>query len=347
MEKSLDIATLIKDLTISSENLNTGEIKERKHGDFAYVAKHSNNQFHGYLFVDENIATINSQEPFRVDKLLKEERELIEVGHRTILRFVELCLSDFTLKSPVVAKCMNPYSIFKEVTYDISNELLLSDDEMQTAVKAFKTGKIYRILLDSDLTKLFDNVSLENMLGLIEVIGKELQKSYNENSNTEIDKFALKIMNGYNNLQDVMYAASILIFALKESLRMTCSLFYQAICGDDLIVLNNDNIINIENRFSNCVVEHYKVLIQDIFLNVSGDSMGSVLLIDCETMYGEKIHEFGMIIASSISFVGEMGNTTKYSFLTIDDELVSIHNITNLIIEKDLPKLIDKRRQDD
>ena len=55
MEKSLDIATVIKDLTISSENLNTGEIKERKHGDFAYVAKHSNNQFHGYLFVDENI----------------------------------------------------------------------------------------------------------------------------------------------------------------------------------------------------------------------------------------------------------------------------------------------------
>lgn len=343
IEKSHDISSLIRDMSISTENKETGEIKNTKHGDFAYAAKHSNNQFHGYLYVDENVETINKQVPISVEKLTKEERETIEIGHRTLVRFIHLCLSDFKSKSSAIAECMNPYSIFKKVSFDDSGERLLTDEEMQSAVEAFKNGKVYQALIKSNLTALFENIPFEQTITLIELTGKEIKKSYDDISNSDINEFSSRNLSGYKNVEDVMLSVSILIFALKESLRMTCNLFYEAICGDPLIVLNNDNIINIENKTSNRVVERYKVLIQDINMHISGDSIGSVLLLDCETMHGTKIHVFGMIIASTISFTGEMGYTTKYTFLTVNDELINIHIITDFILEKDLPKFIDKR----
>lgn len=344
LDKSHDISALIRDMSVSTENKETGEIKNTKHGDFAYAAKHSNNQFHGYLYVDENIETINKQVPISVEKLLKEEREILEIGHRTLVRFIHLCLSDFKSKSTTIAECMNPYAIFKKVSFVDSGESLLTDEEMQPAIEAFKKGKVYQALLKSNLTTLFENIPSDQMIALIDVTGKEVKKSYDDITNSDIDEFSSRNLSGYKNIQDVMLSVSILLFALKESLRMACNLFYEAICGDDLIVLNNDNIINIENKTSNRVVERYKVLIQDITFHISGDSMGSVLLLDCETMNGTKIHEFGMIIASTISFAGEMGYTTKYTFLTVNDELINIHIITDSILQKDLPKLIDKRK---
>lgn len=343
-EGSHALAEFIKNLTITRENPETGELEGSKHGNFAYVAKQSKNQFHGYLFVDENIESINKQVPFGVENLLEEERKLVEVGHRTLVKFVDLCLSDLVVKTAVVAKSINPYSLFKKVNFDISGDTLLTDEEMKPAAEAFKHGKLYQALIKSDLTKLFENVSLDDMIMLIEMTGKEIQKSYDDNSNSDIDKFSSRNINGYQNIQDVMLSVSILIFALKESLRMACNLLYEAICGDDLIVLNNDNIISIDSKSSNRVVERYKVLIQDWIFRISGDGMGSVLLIDCETMHGDKIHEFGMIIASTINFSGDMGSTTKYTFLSINEELINIHIITDFILKKDLPRLIDNRK---
>lgn len=342
-EISHKISSLIRDMSVSTENKETGEIKNTRHGDFAYVAKHSKNQFHGYLYTDENVDIINKQVPFHVEKLLKEERELLEIGHRTLVRFIQLCLSDLKSKSAAIAESMNPYSIFKKVPCDDLGERLLTDEEMQSAVQAYKNGKVYQTLLKSNLATLFNNTPIEQMIALIDITGKEVKKSYDDISNSTIEKLFARTLSGYNNIEDVMVSVSILFFALKESLQMACNLFYEAICGDDLIVLNNDNIINIENQTSNRAVERYKVLIQDTNLHISGDSIGSILLLDCETMQSTKIHVFGMIIASTLSFACDMGCTTKYTFITVNDELINIQNITDYILEKDLPQLTYKR----
>lgn len=342
-DKSREISSLVKELTVTIEDKETGEIKNNKHGEFAYIAKHSNNQFHGYLFVNENIETINKLEPFKVESLSQEEREIIEIGHRTLSKFVKLCLEDFELKSIPIAESMSPYAMFKKVNFDSSGEMLLSEEEMKPAVDAFKKGSIYQTLLNSNLTTLFKNTPFEQIIALIDITGKEIQKSYDD-FDSDIEQFSLVKTNGCENIKDVTICVSVLMFALKESLRMACNLFYEAICGDDLIVLNNDNIINIENTSSNRVVKRYKVLIQDIYHHIAGDSMGSVLLIDCETAYGTKIHEFGMIVASTISFAGEMGYTTKYTFLTVNEELISINIITDFILEKGLPKIVENSK---
>lgn len=343
-DKSHEISSLIKDLTVTIENKETGEVINNKHGEFAYIAKHSNNQFHGYLFVDENIETINKLEPFRVEKLSQEERENIEIGHRTLSKFVKLCLEDFALKSTSIAESMSPYSIYKKVNFDSNGDMLLSEEEMKPAVDAFKKGAVYQTLLNSNLTTLFKNTPFQEIMTLLDITGKEIQKSYDD-FDSDIEQFSLVKTNGCENIKDVTICVSVLMFALKESLRMACNLFYEAICGDDLIVLNNDNIINIENASSNRIVKRYKVLIQNIYHHIAGDSMGSVLLIDCETALGMKIHEFGMIVAATISFAGEMGCTTKYTFLVVNEELINIHIITDFILEKGLPKLVDNSEE--
>lgn len=208
LDKSHEISALIREMSVSTENKETGEIKNPKHGDFAYAAKHNNNQFHGYLYVDENIETLNKHVPISVEHLLKEEREILEIGHRTLARFIHLCLSDFRAKSTTIAECMNPYAIFKEVSFIDSGESLLTDEDMQPAVDAFKKGKVCQALLNSNLTTLFKNVPSDQMIALINITGKEVEKSYDDITNSDIDKLSLQNLNGYSSIQDVMLSVS-------------------------------------------------------------------------------------------------------------------------------------------
>ena len=65
--------------------------------------------------------------------------------------------------------------------------------------------------------------------------------------------------------------------------------------------------------------------------------MGSVLLIDCDPSPDMHIHEFGMLVAETLNFAGEFGQTAKYSFVTVDEELIPIHHLTKSILQTGLP----------
>lgn len=335
------ISELIHDLSVSVENKENELIKNTLHGDLAYVAKHSHNQFQGFLFVDDNVETLELPMPLRVEHLTKNERMLIEQGHRTLIRFIDMCLEEITKKSEIVAEAINPYFLFKEVNYDQSVKPLLSDDEMYSAVEAFKEGKIYKTLMDSKFEYIFKNIDKPQMRMLVGVMEKEINKSFEEDIPSDLREFSIRLMgkNKYKDITDAMFSFSILMIALKESLEIVCQLFYEAICGADLIVLNNDNIINIENCSANIICETYKVLIQGMYLDHISDGIRSVLLIDCNPTDERHIHEFGMVTAMTCSFAGDMGNTTKYTFVTMNEEMIYIHNITDDIIQAGLPEV--------
>ena len=53
-----EISNTIMALKITKGNISSGEIPRNPHGDFAQLAEHSNNQFHGYLFVDAKLTDI-------------------------------------------------------------------------------------------------------------------------------------------------------------------------------------------------------------------------------------------------------------------------------------------------
>ena len=166
---------------------------------------------------------------------------------------------------------------------------------------------------------------------------KEVNQSLDENETKDLKEFSLRLVSKLNNITDIMFAFSILMFALKKSLELSCRLFYRAICGVDLFVLNEENIINIEKATTNTICKFYKVFAQDLPFDYTGSEMGSILLIDCDTPYGSHIHEFGMVIAETINLLGELGQTAKYSFVTVNEELIHIHEITGEILKVGLP----------
>lgn len=338
-DEAREIGQTIYNMSVSKESIETGKIERTLHGDFAQVAKHSNNEFHGYLFLDDNIGSIDIPSFFKVEHLAPDERVLFEKGHKTLTRFVELCLSDISDKSRVIAELMSPYSNYKPVSVSSEALPLLSDEDFTPAIAAFKNGKIYKTLIGTDFAVLFDKIEKEQLCVLFGSIEREISRSLGEDVAKDLKDFSLKLNSKYSNITDVMLAISLLIVALKLSLALACRLLYRAICGIDLFVLNNDNIISIEKNTSTVLCHFYRVFSQDSIIDYSGSEMGSIVLIDCDLPHGTHIHEFGMLISLTFNFAGEFGESSKYSFVSINEEMICIHCLTDEIIKIGLPSI--------
>lgn len=336
-ETSQKIGKMIHDMSVVVESKKVGEKVTDPHNDFAYMAKHSNTEFHGFVFLDDNIEKMDIPHFFKPEHLSSEERALIEQGHKTLIRFIDLCLSNIASESKGVADSMNPYFLYKGVNISEGATSLLSDDELMPAVSAFKNGRVYKVLMDANFTKLFSRIDINSMRVLMSIMEREINHSLGEEVSKDLRDFSMKLHSKLDNITDVMFAFSVLMLALKMSLKLSCRLLYRAICGVDLFVLNNDNIINIEKRTSTVVSEFYKVFAQDIDFDFSGSEMGSVLLIDCDLPHDIHIHEFGMLIGQTLNFAGEFGESAKYSFVTVNEELIHIHKLVEEVVRIGLP----------
>lgn len=336
-ESAQSIAELIFNLSVSSASKNPNEKIINTHGDFAQIAKHFNTGFHGYLFLDENFESFIKPNMFRVEHLTADERYLLERGHKTLSRFVSLCLSEIAEKSAVLAESMNPYSYYKPINVSEEATPLISDEDFCAAVSAFKSGKVYKALVSSDIAAIINTISQTNMFILIKAIEKETDQCLGEDVSKEIKDFSQRMNMKAYTVNDALFAFSLLIFALKDSLKIACQMLYRAICGTPLFVLNNENIISIEKSVDSIVCQYYKVHSQAMPRGISGNDMGSILLIDCDPQYGPHIHEFGMLVAQTINLAGEFGQSAKYSFVTVDEELVYIHHLTGEILRIGLP----------
>ena len=335
---ALMIRKLINDLTITTESASMGK-RRNLHGDFAQIAKQNNTEFYGYLFLDDNMDSISIPKFFTVEHLLDDERILIENGQATINRFLKLCLSEISEKSVAVSESINPYSYYKPVNISSKSTSFLSDEDFQPIVSAFKNGTIYKSLMATNYTSLFEKIDTNNMKLLIGSIEREVNQSLGEDVANDLKEFSLKTNSKFSNINEVMFAFALLIFALKSSLALACRTIYRAICGVDLFVLNNDNIISIDKIVSTVICKFYRIFSQDITIDLSGSEMGSIILLDCDWQPNQHIHEFGMLIAQTITFAGEFGESAKYSFVTVNDEMVYIHHLTNEIIKREFPTI--------
>ena len=338
-----EISSTITALKITKGDISSGEIPRNPHGNFVQLAEHSNNQFHGYLFVDDNADIIQLPAFLSIKRLSNEERMAIEKGHKTLTRFVELCLNDMRGKSPIIADAISPYFLYKSVTLNNDSISLFEDSEYDNLVKAFKSGKVYKAVYDSDIDRFSKTIiNKNNLQAIMAIMEKEFSTGYNEDIPPDLSALSVRLLNKQLNAPDILYAYAIMIYALKESLRMACQLLYGAICGGDLVVLNNDNLISIENRTSSQICNFYKVFVQGALFSVVGNLVGDVLLMDCDDSTNNHIHEFGMVTSTTIQLAGEFGQTSKISFVIVDNELIPISNITNTILSHGLPKTVIK-----
>ena len=167
-------------------------------------------------FLDDNIDKIKLPDFFKPTALLPDDRALIERGHKTLIRFIELCLSDIAHESKIVAESMNPYYLYKDVSISANVGALLSDEDMQTAVTAFKNGTVYKALISSNFTKIFSKLDVGSMHILVDTLEKDINKSLGEDVSTDLKKFSLKLGSGYNSAADAIHIHPL----VKEILRV-------------------------------------------------------------------------------------------------------------------------------
>lgn len=340
-ETAKEIAGIIETMSVVKDSEVVGERASDPRNDFAYLAKHSNTEFLGFVYLDDNIGKIALPHFFDPEHLWPQERTSIERGHKTLIRFAELCLSDISAESKDIAGLMDPYFLHKQVQISEDAEPLLSDDELAVAARAFKNGAAYKALMTANFVKLLQKVDINGLRTLVALLDKEIEKSLGEDVTKDLRDFSMKLHSKFDNMSDVMFALCILMLSLQISLKLSCRLMYRAICGIDLFVLNNDNIINIEKNVGTLVSEYYKVFAQEIHPDFSGSAMGSILLIDCNLPHDEHIHEFGMLVAETLNLVGEFGESAKYSFVTVNDELIPIQKLVKAVLAVGLPVVND------
>ena len=149
--KSKEIRELIHNMSVMVSKEDDSTVPRPTHGDFSYISSHNRIQFLGYLITDESVDVINRQPPFQVTPLNSEERYIIEMAHRTISSFIEVCLSELKVLYPKAYTLINPYFEYKEPAMRTDATALFYNEELKDCVDAFKNcrdsseaKKIYR-----------------------------------------------------------------------------------------------------------------------------------------------------------------------------------------------------------
>lgn len=340
-DESQKVGRLINDMATISKTEGNEVPNINSYNNFSMIAESQNTEFHSYLFLDDNIETIELPKFLKINHLSSQDRTMIERGHKTITTFIDLCLAEIREKSEVVADSLNPYFLHRNVNVAKGVRGLLSEQDLKPAVDAFKKGRAYKAFMSTNIAEVFEN-NVENFRSVVAIMEKQIEHSLGKNVSPEIKEFSEKLGFNLTEANDIVFAYCVLLVGLRESLKTSSRLLYSAIRGSNLVVLNNNNIISIETIVSTVVSRFYKIFIQEENLNYFSSEIGSILLIDCELSNGNHIHEFGMLVAQTVTLTGEFGPSAKYSIVTVDEELIHIHHLIERIIEVKVAKLKHK-----
>lgn len=329
---------MIRDLIHNLSIIKEGEEFKPNRADFKQVAQHSNNQFYGYLYASEHIQDYKSIFP-QITPLSTDEILLISRAHATIVALIDGCLSEFKKDYPRIYLGINPYSKYKPINQNEENPLIKTDN-YEKAISAFKSSALYQKLYTSNINVFFEELHTEDINMMFAVLEKELNNCPLDKIPESIENFIKCLYTDYKEMPEILMAEIILILGLRKSLENACSLLFTALVGEDLIVLNNDNIINIEKNSSNSLYKIMRLVCNDVFLTTNTKTVGDITLVDCTPHDDYHIHEFGYINSYTANWDQEMGQTSKITIVMIDDLLNPISALTNQIIKKDFPPII-------
>ena len=332
--KSAIIRKTIHDMSvvIESKDDDPNMLKRPSHGDLAYIGSHQRIQFLGYLLADESVEDINKKQPFHATNLEVEERRVIEEAYKTIRLFIDLCIADVKIKYKKSSILLDPYFQYPHPQIGDGVVSFLGEDDVKECVDAFKAGKVYQKLINNESLMLLEKMD-ENTLRQLAALQKNQFSDDLKSTTKETEEYYRKVMtNSVIGMPDVLLTYSIYCYSLRESLEIAIQMIFEAIMGENMVVMNNDNIIDISNHSRGIVYDKYVVLIQDVLWGVTGNSVGSIALLSCNPTDTHHLKEFGLIVALTVSFQNEFGDTSKVTIVTVDEELNDIHIFTDAIM---------------
>ena len=338
--KAIEIRELIQQISSSNSSSEDSSktVPKPLHGDLAYISSRYHIQFLGYLLTDESVDSINKRPFFHATHLDKKERSLIEMGHMTIIFFIESCIKDIKEKYPKASLLVNPYLKYIEPKLSSDAVSFLKNDDVAECVEAFKASKIYKKVMENDALYVLQQASDDKIKAMGILLDKQLTNDFSKISE-ETTEMIRCIDSGNISMQELLITYSIFCYALQKTLENAIQMLFEAIMGKDLVVLNNDNIIKLYDNQMNQLYERCSVLCQDLFLDHGITLVGSIVLLSCTTQNNKQIKKFGRVFSETISLDEEFGPSTKISIVTVDEELNPVHPLSDHIIDSSIGKL--------
>lgn len=323
---------------------NSKESVIPKYSMFHHAAKLGNNQFYGYLYANEHIEDYKSVLQ-GITPLPNKDIQVFKRAHATIYALIKECVKELEISNPKIAKALDPYSKYRSITAPIGVSFLV-EKEYEKAAEAFRESKLYKKLIDSSINAFVEELELEDIHTMLMVLEKEIVECPLDVVPESIKSLEKCLVTKFEKIQEILMAETLMIFALKKSLENACSLLYTALIGDDLLVFNNDNIFNIDKNYSNSLRKVIQISTIGIFLTGNSNTIGDIMLVDCDPYPECHMHEFGVIQSYSASIDGEMGKTSKVTMIVVDDLLNPYHLLTNRIIDMDFPLVVGEEQED-
>ncbi len=331
---AIKIRNIIYDMSVvvATANDNSQIQKRPPHGDLAQIAVHHKLQFLGYLLADEVVDDINRTQPFQATRLDETERNILEIAYATIQLFISECTKEIKEKYPKAFVLIDPYSLYKKPIIKKGVEPFLNNDDVKECAEAFKSGRVYKRLTESDALLFLDTINENTIRQLCVMQQKQFSEDYNATTKETTDYVNRIQSEAKLNMPDQLMAYSVYCYALRKSLEIAAQMLFEAIMGHTMLVMDNDNIINLETINSDTVYERYVVLIQGAHWSSIGSDVGNIVLLSCSPSDNYSIKKFGVVFALTVSFIGEFGDSTKISMVTIDEDLNEIHHLTDTIL---------------
>lgn len=286
-------------------------------------------EFYGVLLAFQN--KLSSFPNIEDDKIVLSDDEYrsIAKGHYYILRFIELCLEDIKKQNSIIAKLLSPYSFLKPI--DEIPSFSIDSSIFEHAINAFKNSSVYRSLIGSSALMAFSKIPEKAIRSLFGVLYRDIIQAPFDTVPSDILSLKLREQGFKPNQQinpvDALQLFSFKLLALREMISTAVCLIYDAILGNDLLVIDENSLIDIEKSSSNAIYTYKTVLIQGALLRPFNDILNTVFLLNIDN--GKvKIHDFGRANSSTIRFANENGDTTKLSYCVLDEELNPIFNLT-------------------
>lgn len=345
---ALNVRSTIHDMSvvITTDEDDPKVWKRPPHGDLAQIAAHHRLQFMGYLLADESVEDINKTQPFQATHLNENERKILEAAHKALLLFVSECIRDIKDKYPKAYLLIDPYSLYRSPQNKTEAESFLTRQDLKDCANAFKSGRVYKKLFENDTLQILESTD-ENVIRQLSAIQqKQFGEDFSVLSN-ETSGFIKRIQsNAEITLPDLLMISSTYCYALKKSLMNALQMLYDAIVGHDMLVMDNENIISIETREKGSIYEKNAVLIQGATWGNRGGDVGSIVLLTCNPSEFDQIKDFGIVFSLTVSFIGEFGDTSKITMVTVDEELNEIHTLTDTILSSKIGSVPVKYQND-
>lgn len=328
LAKKLGESSFSEELVVMRKLISSDAVEERLNPKqiFFSSAREGSTHFYGVLLVNSEIENGSVKELMfkKLETFTGTEKSLYFQGNQILNDVFNSLISQLDFLPFSYRLALSPYAGLRTIDlgYVISVDRIFATSEYDRLSCAFGnmslTEDVKRKFFEIDSK--FKNIKFEDVLILLEKIKKEIYKYGFQDYPSEMGKISLERMHRKFNDNEKNLDFFYSLYCLKESIATTFNTLFSGLIGKNMGIINEDNIINISDDFSNPVKRGKTFLLISDNPKTEPDIGNITLMTYNQRISNEKIHDFGIAYSITHSFLNEeFGETIKVSMLLIDE----------------------------